>query len=71
VEETTTTIVEEETTEQFSPVLPTFNVGGGSTFAVPDETDDSSFFDHGIGTSPPQALYPEFHHDGKDDTFGL
>lgn len=46
-----------------------FTAGGGSTFAVPDNTDidDSLFFGQNLGTSPTQGLYPDLHTKGGDD----
>jgi hypothetical protein len=69
VEEITTTIIEKTTIPEPSPIVP----GGGSTFAVPDESeiDNSSFFGQ-AQTSPTQGLYPDIHVDGgDDDTFGF
>jgi hypothetical protein len=68
VTQETTTIIEETVTRPRPAVAFT---GGGSTFAVPDETDDSSFFGQNLGTSPTQAEYPEFHTEGGDESFEL
>jgi hypothetical protein len=71
VEETTTTIIEKTVPVEASPVVPAR--GGGSTFAVPDDSlEDSSFFGQDQGTSPTQGLYPDIQAEvADDDSFGF
>ncbi len=60
-------LLKKTTVPELSPVVP----GGGSTFAVPDDTDidESSFFGQDVGTSPTQGLYPDLS--AHDDTLGF
>ncbi|KIW07259.1 uncharacterized protein PV09_02114 [Verruconis gallopava] len=70
IEKTSVAVASEQTSPvvDFSPAVP-FTAGGGGTFAVPDETDDSSmFFTH---TSPTQRSNPDIGSGSGDNSFGL